>query len=94
MTEAESEARILTRRQLMAVGAAAGATATGLGALQFAPNAAATTPPHYRPGLKGRVKPPVAIFSDSEVGEYMTFKRSLRLATSQPCPGTTARSRP
>ena len=79
MTEAESEARILTRRQLMAAGAAAGATATGLGALQFAPNAAATTPPHYRPGLKDRVKPPVAIFSDSEVGEYMTFQALFAL---------------
>ena len=43
MSEAESEALILTRRQLMARGAAVSATVAGMGALQFAPAATAAS---------------------------------------------------
>jgi hypothetical protein len=79
MSEAESEALILTRRQLMARGAAVSATAAGLGALQFAPTAsaatAATAAPSYAPPIKDVPAPPVPIFSD----QTLTFQTLFAL---------------
>ena len=76
MSEAESEALILTRRQLMARGAAVSATVAGMGALQFAPAAtAATAAPSYAPPIKDVPAPPVPIFSD----QTLTFQTLFAL---------------
>ena len=79
-SEAETEALILTRRQLMARGAAASATVAGLGALQFAPSAAAATgsgsgSTAYAPAIKNVPAPPVPIFSD----QTLTFQTLFAL---------------
>ena len=79
-SEAETEALILTRRQLMARGAVAGATVAGLGALQFASSAAAATDggsgsTAYAPALKNVPQPPVPIFSD----QTLTFQTLFAL---------------
>jgi len=78
MSEAESEALILTRRQLMARGAAASASVAGLGALQFAPSAVAASgsgSTAYAPGIKNVPAPPVPIFSD----QTLTFQTLFAL---------------
>ena len=75
-SESENEALILTRRQLMTRGAVASATVAGLGALQFAPGAAAATAaPSYAPGLKDVPAPPVPIFTD----QTLTFQTLFAL---------------
>ena len=82
-SEAEDEALILTRRQMMARGAAASATVAGLGALQFAPNAVAANGGNagsagsalYPGPIKPVPPPPVSIFSD----ETLTFQTLFAL---------------
>ncbi|MEI7626520.1 MAG: hypothetical protein WCK06_10295 [Actinomycetota bacterium] len=67
----ESEAAILTRRQLMARGVVAGATVAGLSALEFpAVAGAATGAPSYLPPLRNIPAAPLPIFED----EGLTFQ--------------------
>ncbi|MFM9139843.1 MAG: alpha/beta hydrolase family protein [Solirubrobacterales bacterium] len=66
-TDKALDETVLTRRQAMALSAAAGVAATGAGALGLPSLAAAATPPNYAPPLKNVPAPPVPLFSDQTI---------------------------
>ena len=66
---------VLTRRQAMAIGAAAGVAATGVSALSFASNAGAAASTSYAPPIKNVPPPPIPLFSD----QTLTFQTLFAL---------------
>ncbi|MFM9138961.1 MAG: hypothetical protein ACKOTH_00090, partial [Solirubrobacterales bacterium] len=76
-TDKALDETVLTRRQAMALGAAAGVAATGAGALSFASTAGAQVSTSYAPPLKTVPPPPVPLFSD----QTLTFQTLYDLLT-------------
>lgn len=74
-TPSDDERSILTRRQLMIRGAAAGLLLTGAGALRLPADAAAAKGPEYAPPIEKVPPPPIPLFAD----ETMTFQALFAL---------------
>ena len=75
LTEKRTDETVLTRRQAMAFGAAAGMAAAGAGGLSFASDAQAASGPTYSPPIKNVPPPPIPLFSD----QTLTFQTLFAL---------------